>query len=101
MSWISWIVATQQQGRTAFIAAAERGWTDVCVLLAERGADVGVWNKKNNYGWTPTLIAEGHRPGNFKPAAATLGAVYHQLRGNGIEPPPKTPPKHRLGYEQP
>ncbi|GAB5403015.1 MAG: ankyrin repeat domain-containing protein [Aureliella sp.] len=88
-------------GETAMHGACYKSLPKMVALLAERGADVSVWNKKNKYGWTPTLIAEGHRPGNFKPAAATLHAVYQQLRANGIEPPAKTPPKHRLGYEQP
>ncbi len=87
-------------GETAMHGACYKSLPKMVALLADRGADVGVWNTKDKYGWTPTLIAEGHRPGNFKPAAATLEAVYRQLRANGIEPPPKTPPKHRLGYEQ-
>lgn len=87
-------------GETAMHGATYKSLPRMIAFLAERGADVNVWNKKNKHGWTPTLIAEGHRPGNFKPAAATLEAIYQQLRANGIEPPPKTPPKHRLGYEQ-
>lgn len=88
------------KGETAMHGATYKSLPKMISFLAQHGADVNVWNKKNNYGWTPTLIAEGHRPGNFKPAAATLEAIYHQLRANGIAPPAKTPPKHRLGYEQ-
>jgi len=49
-------------------------------LLAEHGADIKVWNKKNKYGWTPLMIAEGHRPGNFKPAPATIDALQRVMR---------------------
>lgn len=37
-------------------------------FLADKGAKIKIWNRKNKYGWTPLLIAEGHRPGNFKPS---------------------------------
>jgi len=87
-------------GETAMHGAAYKSLPQMVDWLAAHGADVSVWNQKNKHGWTPTLIAEGHRPGNFKPAAETLEAVYRQLRAAGIQPPPKTPPKHRLGYEQ-
>lgn len=87
-------------GETAMHGAAYKSLPKMVDWLSAHGADVSVWNRKNKHGWTPTLIAEGHRPGNFKPAAETLQAVYRQLRAAGIQPPPKTPPKHRLGYEQ-
>ncbi|MEM8733144.1 MAG: ankyrin repeat domain-containing protein [Planctomycetota bacterium] len=85
-------------GETAMHGATYKSLPRMVNYLAVRGADVNVWNQKNKHGWTPTLIAEGHRPGNFKPAAATLTAVYRQLRANGITPPPKTPRQRRKGY---
>jgi ankyrin repeat protein len=88
-------------GETAMHGAAYKSLPRMVNLLAVRGADVNIWNRKNKYGWTPTLIAEGHRVGNFKPAATTLNAVYRQLRANGIEPPPKTPRVRKKGYDQP
>ncbi|MFK7734901.1 MAG: ankyrin repeat domain-containing protein [Pirellulaceae bacterium] len=88
-------------GETAMHGAVYKSLPRMVNLLAVRGADVKIWNQKNKYGWTPTLIAEGHRVGNFKPAASTLNAVYRQLRANGIEPPPKTPRVQRKGYDQP
>lgn len=87
-------------GETAMHGATYKSLPRMVNYLAFHGADVNVWNQKNKHGWTPTLIAEGHRPGNFKPAAATLTAVYRQLRANGITPPPKTPRKRRKGYNQ-
>ncbi len=88
-------------GETAMHGAAYKSLPQVIQLLGERGAKPEIWNQKNKHGWTPTLIAEGHRPGNFKPAAATLQAVYQQLRAHGIEPPPLTPRQERKGYESP
>lgn len=87
-------------GETAMHGAAYKSLPRMIDLLAQRGAAVEVWNRKNRYGWTPTLIAEGHRPGNFKPAAATLAAVHRQLIANGLTPPPRTPREKRKGYNQ-
>ena len=87
-------------GETAMHGAAYKNLPQVVTYLAEHGADIAIWNQKNKYGWTPTLIAEGHRPGNFRPAAATLAAVYAQLRAAGVEPPPLTPRERRIGYDQ-
>ena len=87
-------------GETAMHGAAYKSLPKMIQYLGEQGADIHIWNVKNEYGWTPTLIAEGHRPGNFKPAAKTLAAVYEQLRANGIEPPQLTPRQRRLGYGQ-
>lgn len=87
-------------GETAMHGAAYKNLPLIVTYLGEHGAEIAVWNQKNKYGWTPTLIAEGHRPGNFRPAAATLAAVYTQLRAAGVEPPPLTPRERRLGYDQ-
>lgn len=88
-------------GETAMHGAAYKSLPKMVTFLGEQGASVEIWNRKNKYGWTPTLIAEGHRPGNFKPAAATLTAVHEQLRANGIVPPQLTPRKDRDGYDSP
>jgi hypothetical protein len=48
----------------------------VVKYLAENGARVEVWNRKNSSGWTPLRIAVGvHRGMNFRfhePTAAVL-----------------------------
>ena len=88
-----------KNGETAMHGATYKSLPRMVNFLAHSGADVAIWNQKNKYGWTPTLIAEGHRPGNFKPAAATLNAVYRQLRASGIKPPPLTPRVKRKGYQ--
>lgn len=83
--------AVDQNGETAMHGAAYQSWPAVVRLLVERGANVNVWHMKNKWGWTPLLIAEGHRPGNFRPAPETIAAIHEMLRANGIEPPPPTP----------
>ncbi|MEZ6061038.1 MAG: ankyrin repeat domain-containing protein [Planctomycetaceae bacterium] len=87
------INAADDNGETAMHGAAYASWPRMVDFLADHGANVSVWNTTNRYGWTPVLIAEGHRPGNFKPAAETLAAVYRAMRAAGVEPPPLTPRK--------
>jgi hypothetical protein len=60
---------------------------------------VKVWNRQNKFGWTPLLIAQGFRPGNFRPAPETIAAIERVMRSAGIEPPP-APPRDppRKGY---
>lgn len=80
-----------RNGETAMHGAAYKSLPKMVRLLAEQGAGSKVWNRKNKYGWTPLLIAEGHRPGNFKPAAATVAEIHRVMRAAGITPPPPTP----------
>ena len=56
-------------------------------LFAERGAKIEVWNKENRHGWSPLEIAEGYRPGNFRPSAATIAAFHSAMLAEGITPP--------------
>ena len=65
----------------------------MALLKFANGADINVWNQKNKYGWTPHLIAEGHRPGNFKPAAETLKAIREVMDEAGVDLPKMTPRK--------
>ena len=73
-------------------------------FLASKGAKVETWNRKNRHGWSPILIAEGFRPGNFKPAPETLEALHDVLKAAGVTPPPPTPrpdpAKARKGYDE-
>ena len=64
---------------------------EVIQFLADKGAKLDVWNRKNRYGWTPLMIAEGFRPGNFKPSADTVTALHRVMRAAGVTPPPPTP----------
>lgn len=72
---------------TVMHGAAYRNWPDMVALLAAEGADIEVWNQKNKHRWTPLLLAQGFRPGNFKPSAATEKAIAEVMRENGVEPP--------------
>lgn len=87
------INAVDRNGETTMHGAAYASWPLMAHFLAGRGADISIWNRKNRYGWTPLLIAEGHRPGNFKPAAKTIEAVRDVMRTAGVVPPPPTPRK--------
>ncbi len=62
-------------GETAMHAAALKNLPTVIQFLADHGASPDVWNKKDKSGWTPLMIAEGHRPGNFKPSVETIDAI--------------------------
>jgi ankyrin repeat protein len=62
-------------GETAMHGAAYRLYPRVVEFLAAHGADPQVWDAKNNYGWTPTMIAHGKRPGSLKPSPETIAAL--------------------------
>ncbi|MDF1814532.1 MAG: ankyrin repeat domain-containing protein [Verrucomicrobiales bacterium] len=73
---------------TAMHGAAYKNVPQVARWLAEHGAVISVWNQPNKRGWTPLLIAQGFRPGNFKPSEATIAAISELMRAEGIAPPP-------------
>ena len=85
------INAADANGETAMHGAALKNLPRVIQFLADKGARIEVWNQKNKYGWTPLLIGEGHRPGNFKPSAETVVAIHRIMRVAGITPPAPTP----------
>jgi uncharacterized protein len=79
--------------------AAYKSFPRVAQLLADTGAKIEVWNRKNKYGWTPLSIAEGHRPGNFKPSQATIAALQRVMIAVGKPPSPTaSPSEERKGY---
>ena len=84
--------AVDANGDTAMHAAALKNLPKVVQLLADKGAKVEIWNRKNKYGWTPLSIAQGHRPGNFKPSAETIVAVQQVMLAAGISLPMNVPP---------
>lgn len=86
-------------GDTAMHGAAFANFPAVVHLLASRGMRFGVWYTKNKRGWTPLLIAEGHRFGNFKPSFETIDAIKRELIAQGVTPPPPTPVTPVNGYE--
>ena len=94
--------AVDDNGETAMHGAAYKSLPKAVEFLASHGAKIDVWNRKNEYGWTPLLIAEGYRVGNFKPSEETIVAIHDVLRKSGITPPPRTARESqplRKGYE--
>ncbi len=87
------INAVDKYGETAMHGAAYKNLPKVVHFLANHGAKVEVWNQKNNWGWTPLLIAEGFRPGNFKPSFETIAAIHQAMLACGVTPPPPTSAK--------
>ena len=83
--------AVDQNGETAMHGAAYKSLPKMVQFLADKGAKLDVWNRKNKYGWTPLLLAEGFRPGNFKPSVETIDAIHRVMRAAGVTPPPPTP----------
>jgi ankyrin repeat protein len=71
--------AVDDNGETAMHGAAYQSRPKLVLLLAEHGADPEIWNRKNMFGWTPLTIAQGHRPGNFRPAPETIAAIEQVL----------------------
>jgi len=84
--------AVDANGETAMHGAAYKNLPKVVQFLTDKGAKIETWNRKNKYGWTPLLIAEGHRPGNFKPSAETIAALHHVMLAAGVSPPTSTTP---------
>ncbi|MGH7943886.1 MAG: ankyrin repeat domain-containing protein, partial [Opitutaceae bacterium] len=93
------INAVSSNGDTAMHGAAFANFPKVVKLLAAKGAKIEVWNEKNKRGWTPLMIAEGHRHGNFKPSFETIAVIKEVMIANGVTPPPPTPPVPVKGYE--
>ena len=71
--------AIDKNKETAMHGAAYRNFPEVVTFLAARGAKPSAWDHKNKYGWTPIMIAEGHRPGSFKPSPDTVRALRAAL----------------------
>lgn len=71
---------------SAMHGAAYANWPRVAAFLVENGADIEIWNQPNDRGWTPLDIADGYRPGNFKPSAITSEAVTALMLAQGVTP---------------
>jgi hypothetical protein len=46
------------------------------------------------------LIAEGYRPGNFKPSFETIAALHRVMLAAGVSPPTNTKPPAADGSEE-
>jgi ankyrin repeat protein len=81
------INAVDAHGETAMHGAAYKNLPGAVKFLADKGARIDVWNRKNEFGWTPLTIARGYRFGNFKPSPVTIEAVEKVMLSAGITPP--------------
>jgi ankyrin repeat protein len=79
--------AVDANGETAMHGAALKNLPKVVQFLADKGAKIEIWNHTNKWGWTPLQIAEGYRPGNFKPSADTITALHRVMLAAGVSPP--------------
>jgi ankyrin repeat protein len=77
------INAVEDHGETAMHGAAYASRARLVQFLADHGADIDVWNRKNERGRTPLMIAQGHRPANFRPSAETIAAIERVLQTAG------------------
>lgn len=67
--------AVDENRETAMHGAAYRNFPEVVATLHRHGADPAKWNHRNKPGWTPVMIAQGKRPGSFKPSPETVRAL--------------------------
>ncbi len=81
------INAVDGNGETAMHGAAYQSWPKLVRVLQQRGALVSVWNHENRAGWTPLVIAEGYRPGNFRPSPDTIKAIQAAMSEAGVPIP--------------
>ncbi|MEX2175338.1 MAG: ankyrin repeat domain-containing protein [Pirellulaceae bacterium] len=92
------INAVDNNGETAMHGAAYQNRWQLVQLLADRHADINVWNRKNKSGWTPLMIAQGHRPGNFRPAPESIAVMQRVMQAAGVALPPQAKAGPRQGY---
>jgi len=78
------INAVDRNGETAMHGAAYKNLPGAVEFLAAHGAKIEIWNKKNKHGWTPLIIAEGYRFGNFKPSPVTVAAFRKIMTAAGL-----------------
>ena len=79
------IDAVDNNGETAMHGAAYKNIPALVPFLASKGANIEIWNRKNKHGWTPLIIAEGHRFGNFKPSPETVAALQQVMTAAGVK----------------
>ncbi len=82
--------AVDDNGETAMHGAAYKNLPGAVDFLAAHGAKAEVWNREDKQGWTPLVIAEGFRFGNFKPSPVTVAAIQRAMKAAGVPIPPPT-----------
>jgi ankyrin repeat protein len=81
------INAVDSLGETAMHGAAYKNLPKAVKFLADKGANIEVWNARNKWGWRPITIARGYRFGNFKPSDVTVAAIEEVMLARGVVPP--------------
>lgn len=77
--------AVDDLGETAMHGAAYKHLPAVVEYLAASGADIEVWNTKNDVGWTPLRIAAGvSRGGNIRMSESTADAFRRLMTAAGV-----------------
>lgn len=87
--------ALDRDSETAMHGAAYKMAPEIVHCLDARGADIAIWSKPSEKGRTPLSIAQGYRPGNFKPSFETVDAIKEVMLAHGVTPPP--PPREHEG----
>jgi ankyrin repeat protein len=82
--------AVDDGGETAMHGAAYKHAPSVARFLHEAGAEIDVWNRPNERGWTPLDIVEGgvHIGMNILSSPETAAAIRGIMRLEGVEPGP-------------
>ena len=75
------INAVDKNGETVMHGAAYQSLPKLVKLLADRKADIKVWNRKNKQGWTPLLVAEGVFFANAKKEFPQAAAIIRKALG--------------------
>ena len=78
------INAANKNGETAMHGAAYKNLPGAVEFLHSKGAKIEIWNVKNKFGWTPLIIAEGYRFGNFKPSPDTIAVFRRIMTAAGV-----------------
>ena len=77
--------AVDKNGNTAMHGAAFKQLPSVVAFLAEKGAKIEIWNRKNTSGWTPLRIAVGlHRGMNFRFSEPTADALRQVMTAASV-----------------
>jgi len=79
--------AVDAHGETAMHGAAYKNLPGAVKFLADKGAKIDIWNRRNEFGWTPLTIARGYRFGNFKPSPVTIEALEAVMTSAGVKVP--------------
>ena len=81
------IDAVDNKGESAMHGAAYKHLPRVVTLLAEAGADIDVWHRKNERGATPLSIAVGmHRGMNILSSPETAASIREVMLAAGVDP---------------